>query len=296
VKAVFPGDTFEACWEGAFLDLPVVLLFKEAHDELKAAERKLEKARAGAGEKPAVPHGMVLVPRGRFVYGPWEEGWKSDLKSNKESKERVDPFFIDVHEVTNEDYAEFLAGIENHERRDSYLGYGMSMGEDGAVQVPDGEELLPVRGVTLEAAAAYAESVGKRLPTEEEWEKAARGEKGRRWPWGEEFDEEATNWEGAGLGRPAPVGSFEKDVSPYGVMDMAGNVSELTSTLDERRPYEPGKLTATDSVIYRGGNFEDGESSTTTTFRWIMTAISGKSEKVGFRCVISEKAWKRRAR
>ena len=91
------------------------------------------------------------------------------------------------------------------------------------------------------------------------------------------------------------VKGFPKDQSLYGVFDLAGNVSELTSTLEERRPYK-GKLKATDSIIYRGGNYDEGETSATTTYRWILSAISGRSEQVGFRCVITEKAWKRKSR
>ncbi len=295
VEAVFTKSTFAACWEKSFLDLPLVVLFKGANEDLAAAERRLLKVKTSSGEKPKIPHGMVLIPRGRFIYGPWDGGWTNDLKSNKEMKVRVDAFFIDIHEVTNEDYLDFLSGIENLERKKEYLPYGFKLLQGGIVEMPKGQELWPVRGLTFLAATAYAESLGKRLPTEEEWEKAARGEDGFRWPWGNEFDPRAANSEESGKGRPVPVGSFPNDRSPFGVHDMAGNVSELTCTLDERRPYK-GKLRGTDSIIYRGGNYKEGNSSAAATFRWITPAISGKPEHVGFRCVITEKAWKRMSR
>jgi len=295
VKVVFPKETFEECWEAAFLDLPAVLDFKRANDELGAAERRLTKAQASSGEKPEVPPGMVLVPRGRFLYGPWE-GFISDLKANKQSKGRVaEAFFIDIHEVTNEDYLEFLSGVEDPELAKLYLGVGFSIAEDGSVKGPEGRQLWPVRGVTFLAAIAYAESIGKRLPTEEEWEKAARGEKGQLYPWGNEPDPEAANAPESGSRRPAPVGSFPKDKSPYGVMDMAGNVSELTSTLLDRRPYK-GKLEGTEWIICRGGNYLDGEASTVAGYRRSMSAKKGQKSEIGFRCVISERAWKRQSR
>ncbi len=294
VKLVFPEETFEACWEAAFLDLSAVVVFKQANAELRAAERRLVKVRASSGEKPAVPHGMVLVPRGRFIFGPWT-GFTNDLEDNEKSRGRVDAFFIDIHEVTNEDYLDFLREIEDAEIRKRYLALGFSIAEDGAIQGPEGRELWPVRGVTFPAALAFAESLGKRLPTEEEWEKAARGEKGRIYPWGDDPDPAAANAPDSGSRKPAPVGSFPKDESPYGVMDMAGNVSELTSTLLDRKPYKR-KLEATDWVICRGGNYLDGAVSAVNGYRRSMAARSGQKSEIGFRCVISEKAWKRRSR
>jgi formylglycine-generating enzyme required for sulfatase activity len=295
LRRVFPGETFEECWETAFLDVPLVLAFKEAGDALAAAEKDLEDVAAAAAEDPTAPPGMVLIPRGRFLYGPWDQGWKNDLKANKQVKERSDAYFIDRREVSNAKYREFLLSVKDPARKKDFLAFGFRLLEDGTIVIPEGQEDWPVRGVTLTAAAAYAESVGKRLPTEEEWEKAARGEDGRIWPWGNEFDEAAANCATLNLGRPAPVGSRPLDVSPYGVLDMAGNVSELTATLDERRPFK-GKLKATDSAIYRGGNYREGRDTASTTYRWILSAIAGRSELVGFRCVISEKEWKRRSR
>ncbi len=294
---VFPAPSFPECWEAAFLDLPEVAALTAAAEKVQALE-----SAAGPTAQPPVlpppgpeepsdrPPGMVLVAKGAFDFGPWS-GWTTDLKQNKAARERLEGYFIDVREVTNEEYLKFLAALPKGNSLYGELPVGFSRGADGKLALAEGAERLPVRGVTLEMAAAYAETVGKRLPTEEEWEKAARGESGQRFPWGAEFDEGALNFLGTGLGRPAPVGSFEKDKSPYGVLDMAGNVSELTATLDGRRPFR-GKPKATDSVVYRGGSYAESGDAADLGYRWVLPAAGGRSDSVGFRCALSQRAFK----
>ena len=294
VKAVFPGETFADCWDAAFQDLPEVVKYRGTQEALGKAEKALEAAETAAKGDPNAPPGCVLIPRGRFEFGPWA-GWDMALKSNKASKVRQDAFYIGVTEVTNRQFARFLEGLTEKDR-ERFLAFGFKLLEGGKVAVPVGQADHPVREITFEAATRYAATLKLRLPTEQEWEMAARGLDGRLFPWGNDWDKDAANWSGTGLGRPTSVGACPKDVSPFGVKDMAGNVSELTSTLSGGKPAPTQfrRLKSTDSVIYRGGNFKEGRESAQTTYRWTLTAISGKEPIVGFRIAISEKAWKKR--
>ncbi len=294
VEKVLPGEDARACWEKAFLDLPVVAEYGQARAALDRARAELAALEKAAKGPAAEPEGMVHVPRGRFRFGPWT-GLDYDLKRNRAERVRLEGFYIDVHEVTNGEFRDFLAGLGKKEQVREWLPTGFRLLEDGRLVLPDGGEKLPVRSVSYQAALAFARARGCRLPTEAEWEKAARGTDGRTYPWGNELLKDAANYLGRGVGGPVPVGSNPKDRSPYGVLDMAGNVSELTSTLAGRKPAK-GKLKATDAIIIRGGSYADDEKSLSTTYRWQIPALGGKKDTVGFRCAVSEKEWKRRRR
>ncbi|MEU2776843.1 SUMF1/EgtB/PvdO family nonheme iron enzyme [Streptomyces sp. NPDC007162] len=124
----------------------------------------------------------------------------------------------------------------------------------------------PVTGVTWEAATAYCRwlgdqlSLGVRLPTEDEWERAARGDDAREFPWGKAYRTGLANLADLGVGTTLPVGSFPEGASPFGVLDMAGNVDEWTSTLYAPYPGAPAEVPSTehwafDRHITRGGSF-----------------------------------------
>lgn len=168
-----------------------------------------------ARQKPAfTPGEMVLIPAGEFVLGTND---KESASANPEQKVMVPAFWIDKYEVTNAEYLDFSI-------KASYP----SEGENWRLFFTAEKKDYPVVNITWNDAVAYCKWASKRLPTEQEWEKAARGADGRRYPWGDKWDARKTNTFEAGLRVPAGVNAFE-DVSPYGVYGMLGNVQEWTA-------------------------------------------------------------------
>lgn len=225
---------------------------------------------------PSVTDIMIEIPAGLFIMGS-DEGDPEDSPAHGVD---LPAFEIDRFEVTNADYAVF-------EAETGYVTFaekqGFSTWRDmwGA-----GKDNHPVVMVTWHDAQAYCQWLGKRLPTEAEWEKAVRGTDARIFPWGNEWDPDKANVKERGLRGTAAVGSFGAGASPYGVDDMVGNVWEWTA--DWYLPY-PGN--ATDDPYYgekfrvtRGGGWFDVEPQATTFSR--NAADSGKTanDDLGFRC------------
>jgi formylglycine-generating enzyme required for sulfatase activity len=175
-----------------------------------------------------VLEGMVLVPAGEFMMGT-DEVDKETLQQrfgmsktpflNEQPKHNVKlgDYYIDKYEITNRKYKQFIDETGNA------LPYGWNNG----TYAPGNDE-HSVIFVSWFDADAYCRWAGKRLPTEAEWEKAARGNDGRKFPWGDKFDINKVNASGK-YGGVMPVGHFKEDVSPHGIYDMSGNVSEWTS-------------------------------------------------------------------
>ncbi len=174
--------------------------------------------------EPVAPDGMVIIPTGEYLMGSTDE--ESDNDEQPEHIVYIDAFFIDETEVTNAEFKEFILAnpqwqknqIEERFTDDNYLN------DWDRNNFPDDEDDHPVRYVSWYAAMAYAKWVGKRLPTEAEWEKAARGRlNGRKYPWGDLISERRANY-GRNIGHTTPVRKYAPN--DYGVYDMAGNVWE----------------------------------------------------------------------
>src|SRR5262245_30976232 len=194
---------------------------------------------------------MVLVPAGEFIMGSEEAAYYDIAKPRHQVY--LDAFYIDKYEVTNARFQQFVQATGYRTQAEREGGGKIRTGAKTWADVPDatwraprgkgssiaGLEAHPVVQVSWHDAKAYCTWAGKRLPTEAEWEKAARGTDGRLYPWGNEFDGTRVNfcdrncpfeWKDAavddGFRSTAPVGSYEAGKSPYGAYDMVGNVWE----------------------------------------------------------------------
>lgn len=226
------------------------------------------------------PGPMVLIPAGEFIMG-------TDTRLPDEGpqhKVKLPAFYIDKYEVTNLQYEQFTKATERrspiHFKNRTY---------------PAGRVDHPVINVSWEDAHDYCAWAGKRLPTDQEWEKAARGTDGRAFPWGNEFDPHKANVPGRWkelntFGDTTPVGAFEAGKSPYGVYDMSGNVWEWTDSWYQ--PY-PGNKVQSENYgerykTLKGGSWFDcsfyqcGVSA--PVFNRAFFATRTKNDSFGFRC------------
>jgi len=171
---------------------------------------------------------MILIPAGEFLMGSPEGVGNDD--EHPQHKVYLDSFYIGKYEVTNEQYAEFLNAIGKNEDSNGNLLFNklitaIELKNDMYKAIKRWED-HPVVGVSWYGCKAYAEWSGGRLPTEAEWEKAARGNDGRKWPWGDLWVVGYCNsWE-TGIRDNTAVGSYPRGESSYGMQDMAGNVFE----------------------------------------------------------------------
>jgi len=233
----------------------------------------------GQTSQLSAPEGMILIEGGEFTMGRNDgrvfEGTNLEGPAHQE---RVSPFFLDKFEVTNRQYREFV-DARNYPHPQHWIS-------DGFYEPEDAE--LPVTWVSWNDAVAYAEWKGKRLPTEKEWEYAARsGGRNYFYPWGNEFRSGDANLLQGGVRKtkPAPVGTYRNDRNQFGVFDLGGNVSEWVQ--DFFRMYD-GKPSKFDRLkVYRGGHFTDPPETATATFRWAdeaSTADKNTLSVTGFRC------------
>ncbi len=218
---------------------------------------------------------MIAIPAGDFTMG-LDSGDEDEQPANAVF---VDAFEIDQYEVTNEQFQVFV----------EQTGYATDAEQAGESMTwrtfAQDKPQHPVVMVSWNDAVAFCEWAGKRLPTEPEWEKAARGGEGLVYPWGNEWALGQANTEEAGHRGTTVVGSFPSGASPYGVMDMAGNVSEWTSDWYEAYPgctYQSSYFGEKFRVIRGGGWFSD-EHLVRATERSCST-VTLHNDDVGFRC------------
>lgn len=244
---------------------PEALFGRPRPQAMPPAKSSLSPALNSADTTP--PLGMVYIPGGKFQMGA--EG--SNLLEGPVHEVAVASFFMDRTEVTNEQYAAFIKAT-NHTAPTDW--------KDG--MYPEGAGRLPVVRVSWQDANDYARWAGKRLPTEAEWEFAARANDGRRYPWGAQWDTTKANTIENTLNHPVAVGSYANAAHPFGLLDMAGNVWEWTAG-DVVSYQDPTIIKAPGKVI-RGGAFYTSKDRATTTYRSFALPNS-QAVGIGFRCV-----------
>ena len=259
---------------------------EEAGSEEAAESEGGEEAAAEEEVAPApapIPEDMVLIPGGTFTQG--QDGSKP--KNGPAQSVDLPDFEIDRFEVTNDEFSRFV-------EETSFVSYAEENSSKNWRDAAVDKGNHPVVYVTWDDAVAYCDWAGKRLPTEAEWEKAARGEDGRLYPWGDDYPgddviAEFGNFYETGLRSTFPVGAFEKGASPYGVHDMAGNVREWTADFFlayEGAPADADPFFGEENRVNRGGGWFDGQDGelVTTYNRNAGPPGTSANDDIGFRC------------
>ena len=239
--------------------------------------------------KPIDNVDMPRIPAGEFIFG---DGERRTIQK---------PFWIDKYEVTIAQYAEFLAALDEGEptrfdhpdqaeKAPDKVDHNPDQWEDYYAAARDGRAFqgspinlnCPIVLVDWWDAHAYATWKGHRLPTEEEWAKAARGAEGNLFPWGNTIDHSKFNSkeDGDRFTQWSPVDAMPEDVSPYGVIATAGNVSEWTASTDTHPEYFDRSV-----PIVRGANFASPEDRYQLNYRRHAISAEDRSIYTGFRTV-----------
>ncbi len=238
---------------------------------------------------------MIVVPAGLFKMGTDFE--RSDKYNQPQHEVNLPAYQIDKYPVTHVEFAKFVVSTKHRPPLDWTKG-----------TIPDEKYLYPVTMVTWYDARDYCTWAEKRMPTEAEWEKAARGTDGRRWPWGNKMDPNKLNTY-YNVGSSTEVEKYKNGVSPYGVHDMAGNVSEWTGSdfvpykgsAAIKDAFQPKKLETASAddknmkvadlvqaegvyKVRRGGSWKSDPFSTSSYHRNFSMPYYA-SDFFGFRCV-----------
>jgi formylglycine-generating enzyme required for sulfatase activity len=234
------------------------------------------------------PYIMDFVPEGEFTMGRIETGFDEDPAHLV----RLNAFYIDRYEVTNERYRQYIE-INGLTQDDARLREFVLNYENEKFIHPQ----QPVVGVTWEESSRYCEWAGLRLPTEAEWEKAARGTDSRIYPWGTAIPNETLLSFNLNSDRPSIVGSFPAGAGPYGTLDLSGNVWEYVSdwyqpdyysTSPYENPQGPRTYDSRHSTpvrVMRGGGFATPDQIRSTSRNAI--TVNRRLTSTGFRCARS---------
>jgi formylglycine-generating enzyme required for sulfatase activity len=268
------GEHTVVVWHEVLPNLRQKIVIAETDLQLNFALKGWPKSESPAASSEE----MVLVPAGEFVMGA------DDRQPNERPRRKISivAFRIDRTEVTNAQFCDFLNAIRRNRDEEGVTWIDLDNPEckirpgkkRGEFVVQTGFESFPIVCVSWHGAAAYAKWIGKRLPSETEWEKAARGIDGREWPWGSESASGRANLGSSPQSSAAPrmVGSFSQGASTNGCLDMAGNVWEWTTTnLDDKEK------------IIRGGAFDSPPILGRCAAR-ASAAPALRSNRLGFRC------------
>jgi formylglycine-generating enzyme required for sulfatase activity len=230
------------------------------------------RAQSDVVPESSVPENMVLVPAGAFTMGSVDRDYLMGGDAAPSHSVTLPAYFIDKTEVTNAEYKKYCDAT----------GYPAPHSWVNGV-IAAGQENFPVTHISWYEAGAFAAWKGKRLPTEAEWEKAARGTDARTFPWGNTWVVANTT---SGQNAPSAVGSKPQGASPFGALDMAGNVFEWTNDWYQR--YAGSTMTSpafgTKYKVVRGGGFDGSEGVYKTHYRSLMRPNAPNSW-IGFRCV-----------
>lgn len=241
-----------------------------------------------------VPEGMILIPAGLFIMGADGHGYDEAPAH----KVYLDAFYMDRYEVTATEFAEFLNAAKTYKKFYSDSKFGTLI-LDKKFKPRPGLESFPVNGVTWFGATAYCQWKHKRLPTEAEWEKAARGTEGQMFPWGNapitpEKARYFQTWTEEIAHRVmVPVDSMPAGKSPFGLFHMLGNVKEWVDDWYDREYYteenhnlNPKGQIGGEFKVLKGGSWRDLKSFVYSSFR-NSSAPGAAMDDYGFRCAVS---------
>ena len=238
-------------------------------------------------------------------------------------------YLIDKYPVTNAEYKKFIES-GGYKQRDlwsdagwDYIQQSKPLESNCVNSAMDGEDDCPVVNISWYEAEAFARYAGKRLPSEAEWEKAARGTDGRIYPWGNKFDKTRLNCAESKIEKPTPVAKYPQGISSYGCFDMAGNVWEWTAdwfdsqyyrsapdrdpqgpakaedkpffgrpedvgvSIYELEPAAAGSSTLSDCKVLRGGSWNGGGVIHIRCANRDYDEPDYRNDTIGFRCARS---------